>query len=109
MGNPIAAPGLSKTYIIVILGAGPDQGACTRDAAKAEKAACHCEEAQRGRRGNPFPFLEARPPAAGFFACKEPREETTRACGPWTRGPAAVRFRWLAKPVSAQSSVRSGT
>ena len=40
---------------------------------------CHCEEAPQGRRGNPFPFLEARPPAAGFFVCKEPREETTRA------------------------------
>ncbi len=38
MGNPIAAPGLSKPYVIRILGAGPDQGACTRDAAKAEKA-----------------------------------------------------------------------
>ena len=25
---------------------------------------------------------------------------------PWTRGPAAVRFRWLAKPASAQGSVR---
>ena len=25
---------------------------------------------------------------------------------PWTRGPAAVRFRWIAKPVSAQGSVR---
>ena len=38
MGNPIAAPGLSKPYVIRILGAGPDQGACTKDAAKAEKA-----------------------------------------------------------------------
>ena len=34
--------------------------------------------------------MEARPPAAGFFACKEPREETTRASAldPGPRGGA---------------------
>ena len=47
--------------------------ACTGDAAKADKA-----------------NMEARPPAAGFFACKEPREETTRASAldPGPRGGA---------------------
>ena len=34
--------------------------------------------------------MEARPPAAGFFGCKEPREETTRASAldPGPRGGA---------------------
>ena len=36
-------------------------------------------------------FLEARPPAAGFFACKEPREETTRASFLKEAAPECIR------------------
>ena len=58
----------------------------------------------RGRRGNPSFWRPGLRRRDSLFA-KNPGKKQPGP-RPWTRGPAAVRFRWPARPESAQGSVR---